>query len=165
MQVTLSPVDPSNVEALRNLWQLYLYESSEDVEVDERGLCHPLSDEFLQVLMAKTARDRAYLLHLGPTLVGFLLIEDAAIEGRQILEFADIFILRRHRRRGLATAVFRQVVLMSEHPWLLAVFRKDKAALAHWEKVFSRTPELRWREKSPPEIAEFHEFILNERHA
>lgn len=167
MQVALTPVDGSNVEALRNLWQLYQYESSDefDEDVDEQGLFPALRDEFLQVLVARTSGDRAYLLHLGPALVGFLLVEEAEIEERAILEFADIFILRKHRRRGLATSVFRQVVLQSDHPWLLAVLRKDKAALAYWEKLFVRMPSLRWREKSPPEIAEFHEFIVNERDA
>ena len=163
MQVNLVPITESDTIVLRNLWQFYEYDSCkyQPSEVDERGL-FAAPEAFLESIGSSNSENTAFTIEVDGKIAGFLVIERAEVEGRMITEFADIFVLPRYRRQGVATSVFQRVVVNSSIPWLLAVFRKDTEALAFWKGVFAREAGLQYRENSPPEIQEFHEFIVNE---
>jgi len=72
---------------------------------------------------------------------------------------ADLFVMPKYRRLGLAEAATRKIVAGHEGPWLLSVFRKDERALRYWQGAFARLP---FRSVQPgPHHELFHQFIIN----
>lgn len=146
---------------LFRLLQLYYFEatrwSGEDIlgdglyDCDEAGVRSYISED---------GQDAAYLLRVDGKPAGFALVEWIPYEDGQIREFADLFVLPKYRRLGLAEAATRRIVLDTEGPWLLAVFRQDEAALKYWQNAFVRLP---FRSVRPgPKDDVFHLFILND---
>ena len=103
--------------------------------------------------------DVAWLLKVDGQVAGFVLVESIPFEGGQIRELADLFVMPKYRRLGLAEAATRKIVPGHEGPWLLSVFRKDERALRYWQGAFARLP---FRSVQPgPHHALFHQFIIN----
>ena len=148
---------------LANLWQYYQFDSSEreQLDVDSAGRFETPDEVFSKVLRSEDGSS-AYLVQCDGAIAGFLILLSAEIEGKPITEFADLFVLPRYRRRGVATAVVEQVILRSAQPWLVAVFREDLKAQAFWRGAFERLPFSSRREVVPPELPEFHEFVVYE---
>lgn len=163
MKIELIPMQPSHLDALLNLWQYYQLESSvrDGLDVDSAGRFETPTDLFEQTLNAEITT-KAYLVNCDAAVAGFLLTDPAEVEGRAMTEFADLFILPRYRGRGVATSVIEQIILASNKPWLIAVFRNDPAALAFWHSAFARLPFASVREIDPPEAPAFHEFVVQE---
>ncbi len=67
----------------------------------------------------------------------------------------------KYRKQGICSAVIERVIIASKHPWHVAVFRNDKAALEFWHNAFKRL-NLTAREFFDPELEELHAFILIE---
>lgn len=153
----------SHSRLLANLWQYYQFESSvrEQLDVDSAGRFEA-PDEFFSKAPSFESESRAYLVQCDGAVAGFLVVDSAQIEGKSITEFADLFVLPRYRGRGVATYVIEQIILRSTEPWLVAIFRDDLQALAFWRGAFERIPFSSCREIIPPELSQFHEFIVNE---
>ena len=104
--------------------------------------------------------DAAWLLKVDGQGPGFVLVELIPFEGGQIRELADLFVMPKYRRLGLAEAATRKIVPGHEGPWLVAVFRKDERALRYWQGAFAR---LSFRSFQPgPHHEVFHQFIIND---
>ncbi|MDY0976296.1 GNAT family N-acetyltransferase [Massilia sp. CFBP9012] len=146
---------------LFRLLQLYFFEatrwSGEDILDD--GL-YDCDEDGLQGYFDEQGVDAAYILRVDGKPAGFALVEWIPYEGGQIREFADLFVLPKYRRLGLAEATTRRVVLETEGPWLIAVFRKDEAALSHWQNAFVRLPFRSVRHGPKDDV--FHQFIVND---
>ena len=163
MPITLSEMQPSQLGLLANLWQYYQLESSvrDGLDLDSVGRFETPDEVFAKALRQEGGNS-AQLVRYDGQVAGFLLLETAHIEGQDIIEFADLYILPRYRGRGVASQVIEQVILGSSQPWLIAVFRDDVDALAFWRSAFERIAFTSVREVIPPELPEFHEFIVNE---
>lgn len=163
MSVTLSRMQAPHARLLANLWQYYQlgYSVREQSDVDGEGRFET-PDEFFSLALCAESGSSAHLIQCDGSAAGFLIVDSAQIEGKPISEFADLFILPRYRGRGVASAVVEQVILRSTHPWLIAVFRDDMHALAFWRTAFRRLPFSSCREIVPPELPQFHEFVVNE---
>jgi predicted acetyltransferase len=163
MPLVLSRMQPSQAGLLGHLWQYYQLESStrEELDVDASGRFET-PDQVFEVALRSEGRNSAHLVQFDGQVAGFLLLESAQIEGKDITEFADIYVLPRYRARGVASQVIEQVILRSSQPWLIAVFRDDVDALSFWRSAFERLPFTSVREVEPPELPEFHEFVINE---
>ena len=156
-------MQPGQADLLASLWQYYQLESSsrERLDVDSAGRFETPDDVFAKVLNLDDGNS-AYLVRCDGAIAGFLILLSAQIEGAPITEFADLFILPRYRGRGVASQVIEQVILHSTQPWLIAVFRDDSEALAFWRSALKRLPFSSVREIVPPELPEFHEFVVND---
>jgi predicted acetyltransferase len=163
MSITLSVMQPSQLGLLANLWQYYQLESSvrDGLDLDSVGRFETPDEVFAQALRLEGGNS-AHLVCCDGQIAGFLLLEPAQIEGKDMTEFADIYILPRYRGRGVASQVIAQVIVRSSQPWLIAVFRDDVDALAFWRSAFERIAFTSVREVVPPEFPQFHEFIVNE---
>ena len=161
MHIDVSPMQPVHTELLLNLWQYYQFDSSarEWLDVDNTGRFDVPREVLTQCLNTDNGSS-AHLITCGNAIAGFLLLHAAEIEKKPITEFADLFVLPKFRRRGVASAVVDRVILNSGRPWLIAVFRDDLQALAFWRRTFLRRPALSCREIDPPESPEFHEFVV-----
>ena len=138
--VELIQTGPEQAELICNLYQFYAYESSdweqEDVEQDGRFYIH---EEHL-------ARDwqepqwSAHLLLVDGYIAGFLLIERSELPGINALELADLFILKRYRRKGIGRALATQVLTSGETDWLVRFYDQDEASQAFWRSVLDNLP-------------------------
>ncbi len=138
--VELIQTGPEQAELIRNLYQFYAYESSdweqEDVEQDGRFYIH---EEHL----ARYWQDpqwSANLLLVDGYIAGFLLIERSELPGINALELADLFILKRYRRKGIGRALATQVLTSGEADWLVRFYDQDEASQAFWRSVLDSLP-------------------------
>lgn len=163
MAIELLPLQVDDLGLLGNLWQFYEFECSirEQLDVDATGR-FAVPEEVFSKVVQRVEGNSGYAIHCDGACAGFLILLSAQIEGKAITEFADLFVLPKYRGRGGASAVIETVILQSSQPWLVAVFRDDPKALSFWRGAFSRLPFSSCREIVPPEIAEFHEFVVNE---
>lgn len=163
MTIELIPMQPQHLDVLLNLWQYYQLESSvrDELDVDSTGRFETPTDLFAKTLRAELT-SKAFLVNCDGAVAGFLLTDPVEVEGQAMTEFADLFILPRYRGRGVATSVIEQVILASDRPWLIAVFRHDPDALAFWHRALARLPFASVREIDPPETPAFHEFVVQE---
>ncbi|PWB35094.1 GNAT family N-acetyltransferase [Pseudomonas sp. SDI] len=131
---------PEEIELIRNLYQFYAYETSdweqEDVEVDGRFYIH---DEHLRRYW-DTPQWSANLVLVDGFIAGFMLIERSELPGIEAQELADLFILKRYRRRGFGRLLAREVLMNAEHAWLVRFYEQDEAAAAFWHSVLEGLP-------------------------
>ena len=138
--VELIQTGPEDAELIRNLYQYSAYESSdweqEDVEADGSFYIH---DEHL----ARYWHDpqwSANLLLVDGYIAGFLLIEGSELPGIEALELADLFILKRYRRKGIGRAIASQVLCSGEANWLVRFYDQDEVSQAFWRTVLDNLP-------------------------
>ena len=138
--VELIQTGPEEAQLIRNLYQYYAYESSgweqEDVEADGRFYIH---DEHLARYW-QDPRWSANLLLVDGFIAGFLLIEDSEVPGIDALELADLFILKRYRRKGIGRAIATQVLCSGEANWLVRFYDQDEVSQAFWRTVLDNLP-------------------------
>lgn len=143
--------------------QFYELESSiwSQEDIDSEGRFSSLSG-FLERLRDPDAVAEGYFVHQGLKIVGFLLVGLQQLDGRAIKELADIYVLPKYRGFGIATEAVRQIVMTSNQPWLVCVFRRDLNAQGFWERALQRLPFCSVRQLLPPEYPDLREFIVND---
>ncbi|PSS57764.1 GNAT family N-acetyltransferase [Pseudomonas sp. BBP2017] len=138
--VELLQTAPDQAELIRNLYQFYAYESSdweqEDVEVDGRFYIH---EEHL-IRYWQEPQWSANLILVDGFIAGFLLIERSEFAALNALELADLFILKRYRRKGIGRAIASQVLMSGESDWLVRFYDQDETAQAFWRTVLDNLP-------------------------
>ena len=73
-------------------------------------------------------------------IAGFLLIEGSEIPGMDALELADLFILKRYRRKGIGRAIATQVLCSGAANWLVRFYDQDEVSQAFWRTVLDNLP-------------------------
>lgn len=160
---TLTSVSPPDAQLLDNLWQFYELESSfwSQEDVDAEGRFNSLSG-FLDDLGEANAIQSGYFIRHDGQLSGLLIVGRQQLQDREVKELSDLYVLPKFRGRGIASEIVRHVVLESDEPWLICVFRNDLNALRFWERAFERLAFSSVRELLPAEYPELREFIVNE---
>ena len=140
LTVELIPTGPEHIELIRNLYQFYAYESSdweqEDVEVDGRFYIH---DEHLARYWQEPQWS-ANLILVDGYIAGFLLVERSELAGLDAQELADLFILKRYRRKGIGSAIATQVLCSGAANWLVRFYDQDEVSQAFWRTVLDNLP-------------------------
>lgn len=140
LTIELVPTDPEQIELISNLYQFYAYESSDwelqDVEEDGRFYIH---DEHLMRYWHEPDWS-ANLLRVNGEVAGFVLIERSELPGIDALELADLFILKRYRRRGIGRSLMGEVLMSGHENWLVRYYPHDEVADAFWGKVLKDLP-------------------------
>jgi len=159
---TLQRLQCGEEHALFSVFQLYVYDSSvrdgEELEEDGRfGICPDSVSAY--VLDADKA---AYWIKVDGALAGFVVTEPVELaDGTIVEEFADLFIVKKHRRRGLALDVARQLLIGQDKPWLVAVYRDDFVAAAFWKSAFARLPFRAVRSHADPSLPQFLLYLID----
>ncbi len=124
-----------------NVFQFYCYETSVEDEYDlEANGLYALSDEYFAQYWSDP-RWSAHLLRWDGAIAGFALIEASeALHGAQ--ELADLFVLKRFRRRGIARDVALHFMVRRSVPWTVVVFDEAQEARAFWSSMFAH-PSLK----------------------
>jgi predicted acetyltransferase len=161
--LSIEPATLKDKTLLFRLLQLYFFDSThwsgEDLQEDGLYEC---DEDGLLNYFDSIKGNRAYILRVSGKPAGLALVEDVPFEGKQISEFADLFVLPKYRRLGLASAATTQIVVNSEKPWLFAIFRKDREAMRYWQASFNRLPFRSVRAADDPADERFHFFVINE---
>lgn len=162
-----TPVDIRLAQAadhalLFRLLQLYYFEatrwSGEDLQAD--GLYESCEEALRDYLGG--GKERALIARVDGHPAGFALIEPAHGFDRGIQELADLFVLPKYRRRGLALALLEHAMQGSTQPWLVANFREDTEAQAFRRHLAARLPSCSIRQLPDDPDSRCLLFLLNE---
>lgn len=140
--VTLELVATSMDQAdlIRNLYQFYAYETSdweeEDVEADGRFYLH---EEHLARYWQEQDWSAQLVLVEG-VIAGFVLVESSELIGIEALELADLFILKKYRRKGIGRAVLLHLLADPGNQWLVRFYQQDDVTQAFWQSVVDELP-------------------------
>lgn len=141
MRVAMSEVDliraePHHAVLLANLLELYVHELSElfDVHPNDEGR---FGYEQLPRYWSEPERRFAFLIRAGERVAGFALATRGSpmSEDPEVLDVAEFFVLRRHRREGAGSrAAF---LLWDRLPgnWMVRVLEKNAGAARFWTKT------------------------------
>ena len=115
---------------LRNLYQLYIHDMSEWLE-----LAPQLDGRFAFDTASLWRGDTAvYLARVDGALAGFGVVQPATtwLGPGDARDVRDFFVLRRHRRQGVARTLARR--LWDDHPgvWLVRVLAANRPAVPFW---------------------------------
>lgn len=136
----LIPAGPEQAGLIRNLYQFYAYESSdweeEDVEVDGRFY---VNDAHMDRYWQSPGWSASLVLFDG-FIAGFVLVEQSELPGMDVLELADLFVLKRYRRQGIGCAVAAQMLATPGSDWLVRYYGQDEVAVAFWQAVLQDLP-------------------------
>jgi predicted acetyltransferase len=147
--LSLDPASREQEGVLANLMQLYAYDWSElgtlDVGEDGRFADYPLAAYWQEEWR------HPFLLRVDGKLAGFALIAGRSrLTGEPgVFDMAELFVMRRFRRRGLGLAAAGAAFDRFPGPWEVRQRDENVAATAFWRKVIDRYTggdyrEVRW---------------------
>lgn len=140
MPLEICPHSADHKAVIWNVFQFYCYDTSieDEYDLEENGL-YSLSAEYFAQYWTNP-RWSAHLLRWDGVIAGFALIEASeAVADAQ--ELADLFVLKRFRRRGIAREVALHFMAQRAVPWTIVVFDDAVEAQAFWKSIF-KEPRL-----------------------
>jgi len=136
MDVQLRLAEPAQLDILKHLMQLYLYDFDEffsEGGVDNEGLFDP---GFPLERYVDNQRFWAYLACVEDRLAGFTLISDRVEKGPEPGRYVEeFFVLRRYRRAGVGSTMAQQLFDLFPGYWEITILGENKPAQAFWRKV------------------------------
>jgi predicted acetyltransferase len=130
---------PEDEPVMRQLMQLCRYDRSEfeGTDVDEHG---SFGDDWLGHLWIEGGR-HPFLVRVGGRIAGFALVRQLEQNGTPAREplhgIAELFILRRFRRRGVGRVVARRMFDMFPGRWSVRECEANAPARAFWRSVIA----------------------------
>jgi predicted acetyltransferase len=129
-------VDGSHAAVVDNLLELYCHDMAEWflVDVHEDGRYRYPPDQVWNDSVD------VHLAYLEGIPVGFAIVGSAEpyLEGAGARDLHEFFVVRRHRRSGLGSALAAQVWDQHPGPWLVRVYQGNRPALPFWRATIDR---------------------------
>ena len=161
MDTTIRKAESTDIAAIKMLWQFYQYHQSifdlEDVGLDG---CYDIDEEYLECVVRGEEDCIIYLVLVSNQIAGFATVEPTEIVGKEIPELADIFILPKYRKQGIAKFVIQNLMPVETNQWHVAVHLNDSSALKFWNSLFAKLNVARVDNVDPPETEGYHEFFI-----
>ena len=161
MEITIRKAELIDNTAINMLWQFYQYHQSafdlEDVDLNGR---FDIDEEYIDCVIRGEEDCIAYLVFVSNQIAGFATVEPTVISGKEMPELADIFILPKYRKQGVAKFVIQHLMQTKINQWHVAVHLNDHLALKFWNNVFSKLNVSRVDKIEPAETEGFHEFVI-----
>lgn len=135
MQIDICPTRLEDKTTIWDLFQFYCHDiSSEDqCDVESDGLFSLSADYFAQYWSRPGWA--GHLLRVDNAIAGFALIEPSdAVDGAH--ELADLFVLKRFRRAGVAKRVALHFLACRSVPWTVTVVNEAEEARLFWHRMF-----------------------------
>lgn len=132
--VALLAATPGDAPLLANLLELYQHDLSAifPIELDADGR---YGYDRLPLYWSEPDTRYAYLIRGDAAVAGFALVtrDSPAIDDPAVLDVAEFFVLRSHRRLGVGRRAAR--LLWDRHPgrWVVRVSERNRGALPFWE--------------------------------
>jgi predicted acetyltransferase len=140
MIIEIHRARPEDEPTLRHLMQLLLYDRSEfdGTDVDEQG---SFGYDWLGHYWIEDGR-HPFVVRVGRPIAGFVLVhelEKASVSGADepLHSIAELFILRRYRRRGVGRVVARRMFDMFPGRWSVRERDANAPARAFWSSVIA----------------------------
>lgn len=161
MEITIRKAEIADSATLNMLWQFYQYHQSsfdlEDVGSDGR---FDIDEEYLGSVVRGQEDSVAYLIFVSDQVVGFATVEPTEIMGKEMPELADIFILPKYRKQGIAKFVVKHLMQAETNQWHVAIYLNDSLALKFWSNLFTQLNVALVEKVEPAETEGFHEFVI-----
>jgi predicted acetyltransferase len=135
-EIVLDVAGPNDVAVLSNLLELYLHDLSAAFGLELRADGR-FGYEYLSRYWSEPGRRSPFLIRRGGRVVGFALImrDSPACSNPEDFEVTEFFVLRRHRRSGVARqAAFILWNRFVAH-WMVRVSEGNEDGLRFWGKV------------------------------
>ena len=85
----------------------------------------------------------ALIIRRGHRPVGFALLNAVSHSGLPVdRSMAEFFVMRKHRRGGVASAAVRAILTRYPGVWELAIAERNSAARAFWPAAVAATPKV-----------------------
>jgi predicted acetyltransferase len=137
-EVTIEHATPSDAALLSNLLELYIHDLSAAFLI-ETGPDGRFGYPRLPLYWSEPEKRFPFLIRAGGRPVGFVLVTrgSPASDDPDVLDIAEFFILRRHRRTGLGRRA--AALLWDRLPgrWIVRVSEGNLGALPFWESTIS----------------------------
>ncbi len=121
---------------LRNLMELYRYDSSEfdGEDVGEHGL---FVYRYFDHYWTEPGR-HAFIVRVSGRLAGFAMVRAIGVdETEPVHQIAEFFIMRKYRRQRIGTTVARRIFDLFPGRWRVAEEEANTPAQMFWRKVIS----------------------------
>jgi predicted acetyltransferase len=138
--VRIVPAAHEQEPILANLLELYIHDFSEfqpiDLGPDGRFGYKSLPDYWSH------PDHHPFLITVEDKLAGLALVKkeralsaDDQVGGHSVWDMAEFFVVRGHRRRGVALAAAHQVWRLFPGPWQVRVMQSNRPALNFWQRA------------------------------
>jgi predicted acetyltransferase len=146
MNVQCTLAGPDDHQRLLALLQLYAYDFSEilPLEVAEDGRFQAPS----VTANLTDPRNHAFLIRVDDKLAGFALVQPSSyLTGEAgVFDMAELFVMRRHRRRGVGEQVASWLFDRFAGPWEVREKAENQAAAAFWRRIIGRYTDGQFEE-------------------
>lgn len=136
MQVAIEQATLKDAALLANFLELYMHDLSEVFPI-EPGVDGRFGYPKLPLYWSEPERRLAFLIQAGDRPVGFALVTrgSPASTNPDVLDMAEFFVLRRHRRTGCGRRAAALVFDRLPGRWIVRVSEGNRGALPFWDSV------------------------------
>lgn len=162
--VTLARATESEAPLLEHLLELYIHDLSSIFAV-ELGRDGRFGYDKLPLYWKEPDRRWAHRIESGGRVVGFAFVTrgSPASDDPEVLDVAEFFVLRRHRRSGVGRdAAFRLWDAMPGR-WVVRVSERNEPGLAFWRKTIAAYAPGAFAEETRPGLAGWRVFAFASR--
>jgi len=137
--VTLTPAIVSDSALLSNLLELYIHDMSDFFPNLELGPDGRFGYSRLPLYWSDAHRRFAFVIRYGGRPAGFALatIGSPASTDPDVLDVAEFFVIRQHRRFGVGRAAAFLLWNLLPGKWIVRVAEKNAGAIAFWRDVIT----------------------------
>lgn len=135
-QIAIEQATPADAALLANLLELYIHDLSEVFPV-EPGADGRFGYPKLALYWSEPEQRLAFLIREGTKTVGFALVTrgSPASDEPDVLDVAEFFVLRRHRRQGCGQRAATLLFDRLPGRWIVRVSEGNRGALLFWESI------------------------------
>jgi predicted acetyltransferase len=136
--ITIEPATPADAALLTQLLELYVHELSEAFAL-KPGPDGRFGYPKLPLYWSEPEKRFPFLIRAGAKTVGFALVTrgSPATDNPDVLDVAEFFVLRRHRRAGCGRRAATLLFDRMPGRWIVRVSEGNRGALPFWESVIS----------------------------
>jgi predicted acetyltransferase len=137
-QVTIEQARPADAVLLGNLLELYIHDLSEVFAI-EPGPDGRFGYPKLPLYWSEPDKRFPFLIRARGKTVGFSLVTrgSPASKNPDVLDVAEFFVLRRHRRGGCGRRAATLLFDRLPGTWIVRVSQGNRGAVPFWESVIS----------------------------
>jgi predicted acetyltransferase len=145
--VTVSEASSAEQALIEAMARFYIYDFSEmepasstDFELDDQGDFGrlPYIDDYWRVAGA-----HALVIRVDDRPAGFALINTQSHRGGFVeRNMGEFFVVRKHRRQGVATEAVDQALRLYPGRWEVAIVERNVAAKAFWPRAIGSAPNV-----------------------
>ena len=138
-EVVLEVATARDAPLLGNLLELYIHDLSEVFPAIELGPVGRFGYEKLPLYWTEPERRFPFLIRYGSRVAGFVLVTlgSPASDDPGVRDVAELFVIRRHRRCGVARRAAFSVWDRFPGRWIVRVSEGNTGALPFWTRVIA----------------------------